>query len=464
MAQMASADHSQPWSLMPNQENVQPEPYLLDLPIHETAESDSQCISNDDPYSDTGGLQLLFAQASQSFPDSGHCLGSQREIGPPSSFQSDFPTPPLDILTSPLYISTSSLDFPIPSQTIGTEMDNSRRQPSPSASSAAPWQTFSTPGFEGLSNSELGGVLVDNHLCTNAPDPLQQWYTGNDEPWIPNRISAVPGERSHHFQGLVGTQSGLVTPGPSIWPPFPNALDTQLGLDIPREFRGMLYSQVLQCNWKGCNSRSRAFLNPSDLARHTETYHHKRCPSPVCHFRKPFCRRSDLNRHLRTVHSESRTHRCDFPRCGKLYARSDKLTAHKRTHGSDSTSPESNAATLGTTGPRTFEPSEKASPSNEYQIGASALGFEGPDLFSGVEICYHATSVPNVEYPNSLLPCPLPAEVLLDHDQNISQRPQLDPEQDRNDTSFNDRLCGNSRSLFATTHGSSFQEGTHHPD
>ena len=133
-----------------------------------------QHLVSESPPSDSHASQFYSSQNSMHSPDSGH-YGSAREMGPPPSFQSDFPAPlrPIEI-----------------------EVNSSRILPSPSVPSSAPWETFPAPGFGGFSDYGSGRPLpLDNQVRTNAPDPLQQWYTGNDGPWIPKGISTVPEER-----------------------------------------------------------------------------------------------------------------------------------------------------------------------------------------------------------------------------------------------------------------------------
>ena len=105
------------------------------------------------------------------------------------------------------------------------------------------------------------------------------------------------------------------------------------------------YSQAFHCMWPDCRARTRSFLFSSDLDQHIRTYHLRRCPWPTCSIRKPFRRRSDLTRHVQSVHSGGRKHCCDVPGCGKVYARSDKLTAHKRIHNIHTASAESSPST-----------------------------------------------------------------------------------------------------------------------
>lgn len=145
-----------------------------------------QHLAKDNPCSDSRGSQFYNSQSSMNSPESGHYLGSSREMGPPPSFGSDFPTPP---------------------RPIEIEVNSSRTLPSPSASSSAPWETFSSPGFGGYPEYGSGRPLpIDNQVRASAPDPLQQWYTGNDGPWIPKGISTVPEERSMHSRARAGNR------------------------------------------------------------------------------------------------------------------------------------------------------------------------------------------------------------------------------------------------------------------
>jgi len=87
------------------------------------------------------------------------------------------------------------------------------------------------------------------------------------------------------------------------------------------------------CPWPGCKSVQKVFLTSQDLDFHIQTYHMQQCPWPACNTGKVFRRRSDLTRHMESVHSGVRRFMCDFPCCPKAYARNDKLIAHKRSHG-----------------------------------------------------------------------------------------------------------------------------------
>ena len=89
----------------------------------------------------------------------------------------------------------------------------------------------------------------------------------------------------------------------------------------------------IHCHWIGCKAKQMDFLTPADLHRHTLTYHLQRCPWPSCRTRNAFRRRCDLNRHIESVHSGRRRFVCEVPDCRRAFARSDKLTAHKKVHG-----------------------------------------------------------------------------------------------------------------------------------
>jgi hypothetical protein len=107
-------------------------------------------------------------------------------MGPPSSFGTDFSAAP---------------------RPIEVVVNSSRTLPSPAASSPASWENFSSPGFGGYSDyGPARPLAVDNQVRTSAPDPLQQWYTGNDGPWIPKGISTVPEERQIHSSARAGNR------------------------------------------------------------------------------------------------------------------------------------------------------------------------------------------------------------------------------------------------------------------
>lgn len=86
------------------------------------------------------------------------------------------------------------------------------------------------------------------------------------------------------------------------------------------------------CLWPGCKATQRNFLTSHDLDFHIQTYHMRQCPWPTCVIQRSFRRKSDLLRHMESVHSGVRRFICDVPCCYTAYSRKDKLTAHKRSH------------------------------------------------------------------------------------------------------------------------------------
>jgi len=86
------------------------------------------------------------------------------------------------------------------------------------------------------------------------------------------------------------------------------------------------------CLWPGCRCLPKEYSSFYDLDFHIKTYHARQCPWPTCNTQRSFRRRSDLLRHMESVHSGARRFICDSPGCSKSYSRSDKLTAHRRTH------------------------------------------------------------------------------------------------------------------------------------
>jgi len=55
-----------------------------------------------------------------------------------------------------------------------------------------------------------------------------------------------------------------------------------------------------------------------------------RCDFPKCG--KMFKRSEHLKRHSRSIHSFYRPHQCNYPGCGKSFSRTDNLAQHKRIH------------------------------------------------------------------------------------------------------------------------------------
>jgi len=108
--------------------------------------------------------------------------------------------------------------------------------------------------------------------------------------------------------------------GPALFDPLSN-LDT-----FP------IAPPINYCFWPGCGSIQKAFLTSNDLDCHIQTHHIRSCPWPSCNIQRSFRRRSDLLRHMESVHSGVRRFMCGFPGWDKAHSRKDKLTAHKRSH------------------------------------------------------------------------------------------------------------------------------------
>lgn len=136
------------------------------------------------------------------------------------------------------------------------------------------------------------------------PESMEQW------PWMSSPTGLADGPTVASQLGHV-TEADIPTAPLS---PFPMPYLTNL------------------CLLPGCKSLQKEFLTSQDLDFHIQTYHMRQCPWPTCNIQKSFRRRSDLLRHMESVHSGIRRFACDLPGCNKTYARSDKLTAHKRSH------------------------------------------------------------------------------------------------------------------------------------
>jgi hypothetical protein len=98
---------------------------------------------------------------------------ASREMGPPL----EFPPRPMEI-----------------------DLNISRTLPSPSTTAVSTWDSngFQPQGFGDVSYPSSNGAKMaplDNRA--SPQDPIMQWYTGNDGPWIPHKVipEIVPGDR-----------------------------------------------------------------------------------------------------------------------------------------------------------------------------------------------------------------------------------------------------------------------------
>ncbi|CAG8977457.1 hypothetical protein HYALB_00007790 [Hymenoscyphus albidus] len=120
--------------------------------------------------------------ASINSSDSGQIYGTTREMGPPSL---DFPPQPVEI-------------------DVDLSSHSSRTLPSPSQPGSNAWDPiFSHPSFGdasyGASNiGRMQQIPSDTQSRGPAQDPLVQWYTGNDGPWVPKVIPDVAIEERLH--------------------------------------------------------------------------------------------------------------------------------------------------------------------------------------------------------------------------------------------------------------------------
>ena len=93
---------------------------------------------------------------------------------------------------------------PFPPQPVEIDLNSSRTLPSPSGSAtAAGWEPLFQPHMVtdysyGSSNvAKMHPVPINGPARGSGQDPLVQWYTGNDGPWIPKVIpDIVPEEGS----------------------------------------------------------------------------------------------------------------------------------------------------------------------------------------------------------------------------------------------------------------------------
>lgn len=94
------------------------------------------------------------------------------------------------------------------------------------------------------------------------------------------------------------------------------------------------WSGTATCTWPKCTSKA-TFKLPRLLADHTLNVHVKPlvCPTPGCSHRKPFGKRSDLQRHIRTKHTNGQEHKCPVQDCDANitgFSRRDKMLKHMR--------------------------------------------------------------------------------------------------------------------------------------
>jgi hypothetical protein len=214
---------------------------------------------------------------------------------------------------------------------------------------------------------------------------------------------------------------------------IPQDRDSLSTLIVNQESLRSLYSQAFHCQWTGCKARTKSFLLPTDLDHHIQTYHLHHCPWPTCHVLKSFRRRSDLTRHLLSVHSGIRKHRCHFPGCGKAFARSDKLTAHVRIHQRASASPDANPSSSPLSslpaGMVETSPLEYPCPSSCFNTGTSLLDFGLMDRTALSESGFGTSSPTNGDRQSDSTPHPS-LELFVEEPTDIAEKPTLQPEQD----------------------------------
>jgi hypothetical protein len=88
---------------------------------------------------------------------------------------------------------------PYPPQPVEIDMTSSRTLPSPSVSSTWDSTVYPSQGVGDVSTYIPPNVPRQSQLDTQGrsiiQDPIVNWYTGNDGPWIPKGISDVPDNR-----------------------------------------------------------------------------------------------------------------------------------------------------------------------------------------------------------------------------------------------------------------------------
>ena len=87
------------------------------------------------------------------------------------------------------------------------------------------------------------------------------------------------------------------------------------------------------CPWPKCRSRALRFKSSTTFRQHLRTHLKSMwCLRSGCQYDKPFRNRSDLDRHVRTIHdyNESHAFRCPLESCSQSFVRGDKLEEHIR--------------------------------------------------------------------------------------------------------------------------------------
>jgi hypothetical protein len=161
------------------------------------------------------------------------------------------------------------------------DLTNSRILPSPSTSSSSSWDSFDNPPWGSIREGQQ--LSVDNELRGNTPDPLLQWYTGNDGPWIPK---AIPDHSEEYSQKEELTRCRK---------------------------HDLRHRKPFVCKVEGC-TRVDGFSTTNDLDRHIKSKHPSAGPSGHtkryrCHVQgckskeKSWPRLDNFRSHLKRVHS-----------------------------------------------------------------------------------------------------------------------------------------------------------------
>ena len=233
----------------------------------------------------------------------------------------------------------SSLNAPC-YETLGTGISNSARY-SPHSHRHGYYQSQSTGPVAGHHTLALNEPQSNPYVCYPSFVPPARGYSGSllsghltygleSEMYSRNRYGAPPNVHAQYLDQAFA-HGGQAT-GPSVFYPYIRQTST------PHIMTCMWIEQHGYSKMKPCG---RQFTLMQDIVNHLNEEHVQTADTGnglyVCQWQNcprnglPFKAKYKLVNHLR-VHTGEKPFPCPFPGCGKLFARSENLKIHKRTH------------------------------------------------------------------------------------------------------------------------------------